>query len=197
MEQNIDILNRITNSKKTYVKIVGNGGNIDLKEFSLTFNDKESVVLTDCNFTGGSVHPIKFDNCRKIVVKNCRFSNFKSRVMSVKKMSDVIIEGCTFKNCKYEAKQGPGVGGVIHSGDAGKTKMIDITNSSFESCVPGMYGNGIISDINSNVENCKFIKCGPNLKNYSPLNDCTLFPNKSTNTDCTFEKSVKFNQQWL
>jgi hypothetical protein len=202
---NVDNLNKIKEAETPVVKIVG--ADINLGEFSLWFEDKESVIFVGCNFTGGSKYPIEFNQCNRIVIKDCSFTGFKTRTLVVDDVDTIIIDGCTFKDCRYKYTEWENwykLGGVIYSYNASKVKLLNITNSSFLSC-GGINANNycstvFISNINSNVNNCKFTDCwhylSGNIKDESTgfmtNHFMTMFPSDSQATNCTFEDSAAF-----
>jgi hypothetical protein len=197
---NVDNLNKIKEVETPVVKIVG--ADINLSEFSLQFENKESVILVGCNFIGGSKYPIKFNKCNRIVIKDCSFTGFESRTLVVGEVDTIIIEGCTFANCQYKYgdwESWSKLGGVIYADIASKVKLLNITNSSFLSCgginTYDYYKSAFISNINSNVENCQFKDCWHYYYGNKKDPWCesrTMFPSNSQATNCTFEDSALF-----
>jgi hypothetical protein len=202
---NVDNLNKIMGAETPVVKIVG--ADINLGELSLQFENKESVILVGCNFIGGSKYPIAFNQCNRIVIKDCSFTGFATRTLVVEKVDTIIIDGCTFNDCQYKYsayEHRYKLGGVIYSDSPSKVKLLNIANSSFISCGGINRANYrstvFISNINSNVNNCKFTDCWHYLEgnrkdesigifNNQPI---MMFPSDSQATNCTFEDSADF-----
>jgi hypothetical protein len=192
---NVDNLNKVMGAETPVVKIVG--ADINLGEFSLKFQNKESVILVGCNFIGGSKYPIEFNQCNRIVIKDCSFTGFKTRTLVVDEVDTIVIEGCTFNECQYEYNtvvSGYEIGGVIYANHEDNVKLMSISNSSFISC-SGINrwhysGTVFISNIISKVDNCQFKDCWHYYENNK--SSSAMFPRNSQVTNCTFEDTAPF-----
>ena len=198
----VHILEKIKEIDTPVIRIVG--AEISVSGYNFKIKDKEKVTLENCTFIGGSNFPIVFENCEDIIIKNCKFSNFQTRTLHINSVSEIKFEKCEFTNCKYiHSLKGDyfQLGGVIYSNDPNNVKKLDIVNSSFNDCGGinkiSVFKSACISNIRSNVNNCRFINCwhyfGSLCSRDNNSEYRTLFTDNSIAANCTYEDSASFN----
>lgn len=179
---------------------------MNLKDYRLTFTDKERVVLDGCDFAGCST--IVFYNCKEIIVQNSRFHDFDKRVVTIsgEDRFDMKITNCIFENCYYRywdySDNWSPLGGVIYAESVKSENSVFINDCTFDRC-GGMnrvkyHRSAFISNHPCRVENTRFINCWHYYDNTKtdPGNwRRTMFPEGSKAIDCVFENSADFCQK--
>lgn len=197
----VQILEKIKEIDTPVIRIVG--AEISVIGFDFKLKNKEKVILENCTFIGGSNYPIVFENCDEIIIENCKFSNFQTRTLHINGKSEIKFEECEFNNCKYiHSLKGDyfQLGGVIYSNYPNDIKKLDIVSSYFKECGGinkiSVFKSAFISNIKSNVNNCRFINCwhyfGARGEKDNNSEFRTMFTGDSISENCTYENSAHF-----
>lgn len=199
----IENMEMITETETPCIKIVD--ATISVADYRLVIADKEKVIFENCTFTGGKNYAIHIEDCDQLIIRNCKFHDFSTRTLIIDGyMEYALIKNCEFSNCKKNCDTynsfDNGFGGVIYSEYINLIDKFEISNSSFINC-GGMSGiscanvTPIISNIKTNVSQCKFEHCWfvyTFTNRYKDGNNMRMFQEESNAINCEYIDSAKF-----
>lgn len=147
---------------------------INLKSYPLIIYYSSNVKLIKCKIIGGE-NTIRFQSCGDIQIINCEFYDFSVRTLEIENCEKISIilskfENCIGKcdsswNCKTNA-------GAVIGGAKEKLKLI---YCEFNNCGGSYFGTAtlrsLISNCNTSIRYCKFIRCGRHDSNRKKLLD--------------------------
>lgn len=201
MDVTVDVLDRMTEISTPCVKLIN--VEVDLSTYPLLFENKTSVVIESCKFTGGSNNSVKFKNCASVTINNSEFIGFRTKTIDVLNVDVLTIMGCTFNNCRFTSFDFWGsqerFGRVIYAEIPESIGYFRLDSSLFNNCgrdgVSYDYNFAFICNIHANVNNCCFVDCWhKNNEGIDPDNEKdTMFTGSSKGTNNTLENSAKFN----
>lgn len=136
---------------------------INLKSYPLIIYYSSNVKLIKCKIIGGE-NTIRFQSCGDIQIINCEFYDFSVRTLEIESCEEISIILSRFENCIGECDSSwrceINAGAVI----GGAKEKLKLIYCEFNNCGGFYYGTAtlrsLISNCNTSLRYCKFIRCG-------------------------------------
>lgn len=137
---------------------------INLKSYPLNIDSVGSVKLIKCKIIGGG-NTISFRFCKDIQIINCKFYDFSVETLKMEYgCEEISIILSKFENCigKYNSWKYYQNAGTVINGAKNKLKLIycEFNNCGGRNECGGVTLYSSISNCNTSIRYCKFIKCG-------------------------------------